>query len=231
MNFKKLYTDSKTRIAETILGMWKENAPKMVETYGEELQGIIEKCISDNIVVENMSRWDSSEDDTWKNIVDENICREIDKNTGDVVPKKYPPYKHQYESWKTLLQDNKSIVVTSGTGSGKTECFMVPLISDLTKEQTDGQGRTVAVEAIFLYPLNALMEDQKERINNYITFSGKELNFAVYNGNTPEDEKSSKYRDGDEYSKEIITRKAIRSEKPNILFTNPSMLEYMLLYM
>ena len=88
MNFKKLYTDSKTRIAETILGMWKENAPKMVETYGEELQGIIEKCISDNIVVENMSRWDSSEDDTWKNIVDENICREIDKNTGDVVPKK-----------------------------------------------------------------------------------------------------------------------------------------------
>lgn len=44
----------------------------------------------------------------------------------------YPPYEHQYQCWKTLLKEktpdgkNMSIVVTTGTGSGKTECFMLP---------------------------------------------------------------------------------------------------------
>ena len=57
MSFKKLYVDSKSKIAETIINMWKENSPKMVERYGEQLKDIIIKCISDNIVVENMAHW------------------------------------------------------------------------------------------------------------------------------------------------------------------------------
>ena len=69
MNFTELYQSSKQRIAETILNMWKESAPKMVETYGGELNTIIENCISDNIVVENMSHWESVDnDDDWKKL-------------------------------------------------------------------------------------------------------------------------------------------------------------------
>lgn len=225
MNFKQLYTDSKSQIAEAIIGNWKEIAPKMVERYGKQLDNIISKCISDNIVVENMAHWTPALNDTdWRHIVSPKIWRKKNKQ-GEVVEMGYPPYEHQYKSWKALLNDNKSIVVTSGTGSGKTECFMVPLVHNLTKDLTDGGERKKAVEAIFLYPLNALMEDQKERIDNYITFSEKNLKFAVYNGTTPE----TCTDDDSGFKNEIISRNEIRNEKPNILFTNPSMLEYMLL--
>ena len=243
MNFRELYTQSKPQITEAIIGMWREIAPRMVELYGEQLNGIVSQCISENIVVENMAHWTTVDDDDWRNVISDKIWRKYEKDkdgnrTGGIVEIPNKPYKHQYESWKALLTDvnTKSIVVTSGTGSGKTECFMMPLIHDLTKHQTDGQ-RNQAIEAIFLYPLNALMEDQKERIDNYITFSEKKLQFAVYNGNTPENENDPKWDyavdDNGEvvkpYANEILTREAIRNEKPNILFTNPSMLEYMLL--
>lgn len=56
---------------------------------------------------------------------------------------------------------------------------MYPVISDLYE-----QGHTNAIQAIFLYPLNALMEDQKNRLSEYCKATG--LNFAVYNGSTPE---------------------------------------------
>lgn len=44
------------------------------------------------------------------------------------------PYQHQLTSWETLLNTNNSLVVSSGTGSGKTECFMIPIISDLVQQ-------------------------------------------------------------------------------------------------
>ena len=181
MDFLKLYQSAKTQIKEAILNMWKESAPELSEQYFKQLDSSIDACVSDNIVVENMAHWTGSTDDKWKDIVNPLIWRRKNKKDERIIePIPYRPYKHQFESWKTLLDDNwKSIVVTSGTGSGKTECFMVPLIHALTKD-SDSE-RKQAVEAIFLYPLNALMEDQKERLDNYISFSEKKLNFAVYN--------------------------------------------------
>ena len=105
---------------------------------------------------------------------------------------KYLPYEHQYISWQVLRNGYiaegeknlvKSIVVTTGTGSGKTECFMLPLVADLIDRwQKNPQN---GVKAIFLYPLNALMEDQKIRLQKLL--DGTDLHFAVYNGNLPED--------------------------------------------
>ncbi|MBC8154432.1 MAG: hypothetical protein H7Z72_16130, partial [Bacteroidetes bacterium] len=52
--------------------------------------------------------------------------------SGQALKAYYKPYTHQLHAWATLAQpDKKSIVVTSGTGSGKTECFMVPILNDL----------------------------------------------------------------------------------------------------
>ena len=227
MDFLTLYKSTKEQIKSAILGIWKETSPQMIIQYGPQLESMIDKCISDNIVVENMAHWQSSANDNWKSIVNPLIWRRYKKDgSGDIEAIPFRPYKHQSDCWEALLTKGKSIVVTSGTGSGKTECFMVPLIHELTKN-TDGR-RNEAVEAIFLYPLNALMEDQKERLNNYITFSEKDLKFAVYNGNTPENTSSPNYEEP-EYKKEIGSRDEIRNEKPNILLTNPSMLEYMLL--
>jgi ATP-dependent helicase YprA (DUF1998 family) len=73
------------------------------------------------------------------------------------------------------------------------------------------------------------MENQKDRISEYIGYSqnggGRNVTFAVYNGATPDTN-----ADGDRLKKyEVGDRTTIRREKPNILLTNPSMLEYMLL--
>ena len=241
MSFKELYSRSKVEIEEAIMGYWEEIAPDMVEKYKEQFNDILASFFGENIVVENMAHWTALDEKTdWTKIVNPKIWRKWKKGTPDNKKERrfvkenaeeiaFRPYQHQYDSWHALLKEDKSIVVTSGTGSGKTECFMVPLIHDLTKEQGVNGTRTKGIEAIFLYPLNALMEDQKERINNYITFSEKDLRFAVYNGNTPENENDERYDEDAIFENEIVTREKIRSQKPNILFTNPSMLEYMLL--
>ena len=64
---------------------------------------------------------------------------------------------------------------------------MVPLVRDLIDHGTTGQ-----TQAIFLYPLNALMEDQKERLQKLL--KDTELTFAVYNGDMPEDDKGDNKR-------------------------------------
>lgn len=164
----------------------------------------------------------------------------------------YPPYEHQYQAWKTLLRDRTedghpmSVVVTTGTGSGKTECFMMPLVRDLIDNPAEG------VQALFLYPLNALMEDQKERLEELL--KGTMLTYSVYNGDLPEREpapddnrpEARRLRriidqirgvERDERGKEVsvrfpkmlYTREQVRSTPPAILLTNPTILEYILL--
>lgn len=56
--------------------------------------------------------------------------------------------------------------MTSGTGSGKTECFMVPVLEDLYRElHENGNNPLIGVRALFLYPLNALINSQRERLD------------------------------------------------------------------
>ncbi len=83
------------------------------------------------------------------------------------------------------------------------------------------------VQAIFLYPLNALAEDQKTRFSKYIEVSGRNLHFATYNGIRPKMTRDDNYVVPLKH--EINTRQAIRETPPEILVTNPTMLEYMLL--
>src|SRR5690606_24193490 len=89
------------------------------------------------------------------------------------------PYKHQLASWKTLLQDKKSIAVTTGTGSGKTECFMIPVLNDIYEHSNGQEG----VNAIFLYPLNALIASQKKRMHAWCS-ALPGLRYALLTGAT-----------------------------------------------
>ena len=110
-----------------------------------------------------------------------------------LAPIDRPLYKHQVEAIKASVIDGKDVVVTTGTGSGKTECFLLPIFSYLIKEsqgwsdyeerkqdqpwwqtrqgsnkkrvpQRKGENRPAAVRALILYPLNALVEDQLMRL-------------------------------------------------------------------
>lgn len=75
-------------------------------------------------------------------------------------------YQHQYDALKLAHKQRKDIIVTTGTGSGKTECFLLPLIADLIQESANwpDKGRARAMRGIILYPLNALAEDQMVRL-------------------------------------------------------------------
>ena len=97
------------------------------------------------------------------------------------------PYKHQTKSWKTMLSgEGKTIVVTSGTGSGKTECFMIPVLQDIANRKEKN-----CVQAIFLYPLNALMKSQQKRIHAWCNALPNKVTYAIYNGDTEKRDRKS----------------------------------------
>ncbi len=111
-------------------------------------------------------------------------------------------YSHQYDSLKEAFVNKKNIVVTTGTGSGKTECFLLPIIADLVKESsTWGTDRERAMRTMILYPLNALAEDQMIRLRKSLNSrrsngkgaldwldrkrQGNRFYFGRYTGSTP----------------------------------------------
>ena len=140
--------------------------------------------------------------------------------------KDWNPYQHQYQAW-LKLSDSKpqSIVITSGTGSGKTECFMVPVLNDLVRQYELQKQPLIGVQALFIYPLNALINSQRDRLRAWTHDFGKGVRFCLYNGNTPETVKSFKQV---ETPNEILSRTLLRNEPPPLLVTNSTMLEYML---
>ena len=68
-----------------------------------------------------MFGWETARDGSWRNALNPDVVARLG------IGSRFAPYEHQAKSWKAL-HDGKSIVVTSGTGSGKTECFMYPVI-------------------------------------------------------------------------------------------------------
>ncbi len=140
----------------------------------------------------------------------------------------WSPYTHQLESWQTLLSKQvKSVVVTSGTGSGKTECFMIPVLEDLYREQQALNAPLQGIRAIFLYPLNALINSQRERLDAYTQDFGANIRFCLYNGNT-KNNKSETSSEQKLRPNEVLSRELMREQPAPILVTNGTMLEYML---
>ena len=136
------------------------------------------------------------------------------------------PYRHQLEAWEILGRaEPQSLVVTSGTGSGKTECFMVPILSKLVREHEQSQHKLEGVRALFLYPLNALIQSQRERLHAWTARFDDGIRFCLYNGNT--DEKAPKH-ERDTAPNQVIDRETLRASPSPILVTNATMLEYML---
>lgn len=136
-----------------------------------------------------------------------------------------PPYRHQLAAWQTLKQEpSQSLVVTSGPGSGKTECFLVPILDDLVRERA-ATGPLTGVRALFLYPLNALINSQRDRLRAWSAPFGRDIRFCLYNGDTPQTVREQAQR---EHPQEVLSRRLLRADPPPILVTNATMLEYML---
>ena len=109
-----------------------------------------------------------------------------------------PPYKHQSESVKGSLIDRRNLVITTGTGSGKTESFLLPILGKLARE-SDARPDTFAglpgMRALVMYPMNALVNDQLGRLRGlfgdprvvslFKAWAGRPPRFARYTSRTP----------------------------------------------
>lgn len=139
------------------------------------------------------------------------------------------PYRHQLDAWQALLApEPRSVLVASGTGSGKTECFLVPLLDDLVRESALAGQRLAGVRAIMLYPLNALIASQQERLRRWTAPFRSRLRFGLYNGMTPESLRDHDRRaEAQRHPEEVLDRRTLRSDPPPILVTNVTMLEYL----
>ncbi|WP_417059622.1 DEAD/DEAH box helicase, partial [Ellagibacter isourolithinifaciens] len=141
-----------------------------------------------------------------------------------------PLYVHQVEAIEKARHDRNYAVVT-GTGSGKTECFLLPILNDILKEFGE-TGHSAGVRAMILYPMNALANDQLKRLR--MLLEGTDITFGRYTGDTEETESKALQKWKEEnpgqvkLPNEILSREEIRKNPPNILLTNYSMLEYLL---
>ena len=189
----ELLCDSYIRYIQTIMGFNSEKLEK-------EREELLKKSglISQEPRFEPIFPYPSSEKMLWELCLNSQLPSELGEflaEGGDegLAPIDRPLYKHQVEAIKASVIDEKDVVVTTGTGSGKTECFLLPIFSYLIKESQDwsdyeerkqdqpwwqtrqgsnkkrvpqrkGENRPAAIRALILYPLNALVEDQLMRL-------------------------------------------------------------------
>jgi hypothetical protein len=121
-------------------------------------------------------------------------------------------YLHQSDAIAELLSPSpRPVVVTTGTGSGKTEAFLLPVIQNAFEDSV--RFKKSGLTAILLYPMNALSNDQKLRIEEYLAGAGMAGAVRV-----------EQYDRGTSQAK----RDEMRANPPHILLTNYMMLEYLL---
>ena len=151
------------------------------------------------------------------------------------VPPRFPeldlpfaPYWHQELAYARLApQDGslpRSTLVATGTGSGKTECFLYPVLEHCRQQRALGQE---GVKAILIYPMNALATDQAGRIARFIAqrpaLAG--LRVGLYVGGQEQDGGTRVMS-----AESVIThRDSMRGSPPDILLTNYKMLDFLLL--
>jgi ATP-dependent helicase YprA (DUF1998 family) len=94
-----------------------------------------------------------------KELVDQGI---LDQRILELFDAKRPLYVHQETAIKAAVQEGANIVVATGTGSGKTECFLIPMLQRLLQDPRPG------LQALILYPMNALVNDQVKRLRKLL---------------------------------------------------------------
>ena len=189
---------------------------------------------------------------TLSNLINEKVASKEFFEIANAVEIDRPLYVHQEAAFRKVATNRRNIIVATGTGSGKTECFMYPIFNELMIQNVAGKLND-GVRALFLYPMNALANDQMKRLRGLLA-KYPDITFGRYTGETMESEKKALevYRDkkekeikiknksaikGIDYNEsdldplinERISRESMRKNPPHILLTNYAMLEYLLI--
>src|SRR6266545_3515593 len=135
------------------------------------------------------------------------------------APEGFRPYRHQAEAFarlSTLDGPAQPTLITTGTGSGKTESFLVPILDHCRRARRAGRA---GVKAVLLYPMNALATDEALRISRYLMDPALvQVSAGLYIGDTP----------ATGFERVATDRSEIRRTKPDILITNYKMLDLLL---
>ena len=122
---------------------------------------------------------------TLQDLIDEGVLSplftelEKGKSVAPKLPLTRPLYAHQENAIRKIVA-GKNVVVSTGTGSGKTNCFLIPILNELLREKEQG-ALSDGVRAIFIYPMNALANDQIKGLRE-ILMEYPDIKFGVFNG-------------------------------------------------
>lgn len=206
------------------------------EKYNQQLQEALEKpgSIADGPYISMSDPYEKGE--SLASLAEKGVVSADILKLENFHPNR-PLYKHQESAVRKAVAGN-NLIVTTGTGSGKTESFLIPVINQLLREReagTLGPG----VRTLIIYPMNALVNDQIRRLRELLANmdGDRKITFGRFTGETQETYKEAvrKYEEVEDITKsplcdnEIISREQMRINPPNILITNYAMLEYMLL--
>lgn len=153
-------------------------------------------------------------------------------------------YRHQELAIRRLCADiddadrTRNTVVASGTGSGKTECFLIPAIDWILRHPTrgdDGSHVGRGIRVLLVYPMNALVNDQIRRLTQLVGYRRKRgdqpisITFARYTSETEKTRTLGLQQEPHAPDNQLLGRDEIIASPPDILITNFAMLEQALL--
>ncbi len=141
----------------------------------------------------------------------------------EAVHPEFLPYLHQDRAFARLTgEECKSTLVATGTGSGKTECFLYPIL-EYCYQHRNKEG----IKALIIYPMNALATDQAKRIAQLVDESPElhgNVSVGMYVGGREVNASRGMSPDG------VITdHETLLNNPPDILMTNYKMLDYLLI--
>ena len=134
------------------------------------------------------------------------------------IPLGFSPYMHQQRAFERLaIAQPLSTLVATGTGSGKTECFLYPILNYCLQERRKG------IKAIIVYPMNALATDQARRFAKEVAGLSSQLTVGMFTGDGGSDSRVMG-------PNQVITNQdTLRDNPPDILLTNYKMLDFLLM--
>lgn len=140
----------------------------------------------------------------------------------EAIHSEYAPYVHQNRAFDRLTGDDpRSTLVATGTGSGKTECFLYPVLEYCYQHRLES-----GIKALIIYPMNALASDQALRIAQLVHASPElrgNVTVGLYIGGQGVHE--SKVMQPDQV---ITDHETLRQSPPDILLTNYKMLDFLM---
>ncbi len=161
------------------------------------------------------------------------LCDSTNSDLKPPLPRNRPLYLHQDRAIENVAKRGHNLVVATGTGSGKTESFLIPILNHLLQEEAIGTLQKPGVRALLLYPMNALANDQMTRLRSLLK-NYPSIAFGRYTGESIETKKSAREKFENRLKERSIeneyhSREEMRKSPPHILLTNYAMLEYLLL--